>query len=95
MKWRRSTDYHGTRSYNSDELAAGPSAWFMNIGRRLRDLRKPFTQPTSTRVLLSEGERHFSLLGTSSGTSPLQRPDDCPFPTRASDHNQRDWRVLP
>ncbi len=97
MKRNRRNDYHGSRSYGPDDPGIGQfsltTAWFANIVRsRVRSVREFFARSSSSTVLLADGERHFSLLGTSG----RKRPDDCPFPTKSSrDHDPRDWRVYP
>lgn len=90
MKWHREIDYHGSRSYGSDERGAGQfRAWLarlMKIGGR-----KP-RSPSSTAPL--SGEHGFSLLGATG--SRVAKPADCPFPMKSADHyDRRDWRLLP
>ena len=81
MRWSRSTDYHGSRSYEQDRPAVRQSglmlAWLMNILRqKWRKLAPPTTSSSET---LPAGEHGFSLLGATSGKS-LERAADCPFP---------------
>ena len=89
MKWRRETDYHGSRSYGGQEppvkMLGLTLAWVLNIVRgKLRRVRAPV-------VLLHDGEHNFSLLGADSRSGSA----DCPFPIKAEIPDRRDWRVLP
>jgi hypothetical protein len=86
MRWNRTVDYHGSRSYELDEAIVGLSGmkWLMNGLRRM--FRAPPRRPSS-RVLLHDGERHFSLLGTPSLGKPSRRVADCPFPTNTPTSN--------
>lgn len=64
MKWRRETDYHGSRSYGGHEppvnMLSLTLAWMANIVRgKLRRVRAPV-------VLLHDGQHNFSLLGANS-----------------------------
>jgi hypothetical protein len=91
MKWRRETDYHGSRSYDSDTVRVPGRislalAWLTAIvKRRFERLAALGARPPERNLLIGQGEHHFSLLGASA-RSPAARADDCPFPTRrASD----------
>jgi hypothetical protein len=93
MKWRRETDYHGSRSYGGHEphvnMLSLTFAWMANIVRgKLRKLRARSVSPV---VLLHDGEHNFSLLGANSRSEAV----DCPFPIKAEIPDRRDWRVLP
>jgi hypothetical protein len=87
MKWRREIDYHGSRSYDSDTRRVPGRisltlAWLTAIvKRRLENLATLRVRPPERRLLLGEGEHHFSLLGATARRSAA-RADDCPFPTR-------------
>ena len=81
MKWGRQIDYHGSRFYGSEEGAVSQlslmMAWFIGV---LKSLRKFVRRPSSSAVLLRDGQRNFSVLGGASGER-LVRPAECPFPT--------------
>jgi hypothetical protein len=90
MKWRREIDYHGSRTYGTDDPTAGQFrallAWLAKIGGR-----KP-RSPSSTAPV--SGEHGFSLLGVTGSRTP--KSADCPFPTKSADYyDRRDWRLLP
>jgi hypothetical protein len=91
MKWRREVDYHGSRSYGTDEpKAARFSAWLARLAKI--GARKP-RSPASSIASLSE-ERGFSWLGLNDSRVP--KPADCPFPMKSADsYDRRDTRVLP
>ena len=65
MKWNRETDYHGSRSYGADAPAVTRAgllvAWLAAI---LRQKLRLLTGRPSCEVLVHEGERTFSVLGT-------------------------------
>jgi len=92
MKWRRETDYHGSRSYGAQDpgvnMLSLTLAWMANIVRG--KLRKLGGRSMSPVVLLHDGEHNFSLLGGNSRSDA-----DCPFPIKADIPDRRDWRVLP
>jgi hypothetical protein len=93
MKPRGQIDYHGSRSYGSEEPAVGTFslalAWAGEIIKsKLRRLRGPSAPPA---VLLHEGKHSFTLLGAK---TPV-RAADCPFPTKSEGVDRRNWRVLP
>ena len=92
MKWRRETDYHGSRSYGAPEprvnVLSLTLAWLVNIVRT--KLRKVGARTVSPVVLLHDGEHSFSLLGANSRSNAA-----CPFPIKAEIPDRRDWRVLP
>jgi hypothetical protein len=93
MKWRRATDYHGSRSYTEAPPVGMFNltlAWFTNIARtKLRNLSRG--RPGSPQVLLHDGDRNFSLLGAK------LRGDagDGRVPVKPRTSDRRDWRVLP
>ena len=92
MRWGREVDYHGSRSYGSDDGSEGLSglkmAWLIEMVKiKLGTLRR---RPAAPATLLNENQRSFSLLGTSSAT----RPAECPFPPKPP-IRAHDWRVLP
>lgn len=90
MKWRREIDYHGSRSYGSDEPGRGQFkalfAWFARAGGR--------KAPPASQTAPVSGEHGYSWLGA--GGDRVSKPADCPFPMKAADHyDRRDWRLLP
>jgi len=90
MKWHREIDYHGSRSYGSDEpgtgLFRGFLAWLAMVGSRK-------ARPTSSTAPIP-GEHGYSWLGVTGNRVP--KSADCPFPMKAADHyDRRDWRLLP
>jgi len=92
MKWRRETDYHGSRGYGSEDAPVSMSsltfAWLIEMVKiKLGKLRP---RPRSPELLLKGGQRNFSLLGTSSRAAPAE----CPFPVKP-EIREHDWRVLP
>ena len=93
MKWRRETDYHGSRSYGYHEpqvnMLSLTFAWMTNIVRG--KLRKLSARSVSPVVLLHDGKHNFSLLGANSRSDTA----DCQFPIKAEIPDRRDWRVLP
>ena len=93
MKWRRETDYHGSRSYGYHEPQVNMlSLIFARMTNIVRGkLRKLSARSVSPVVLLHDGEHHFSLLGANSRSDTA----DCPFPIKAEIPDRRDWRVLP
>ncbi|HEU5483207.1 MAG TPA: hypothetical protein VFU80_08985 [Sphingomicrobium sp.] len=94
MKWGRPTDYHGSRTYEPDEAAADRFNLLDGLTQLARRVLSFGTRPSSSKVLLADGERHFSILGTSSRRRRREKAADCPFPTGPTTaHN--DWRVLP
>jgi hypothetical protein len=79
MRWSRATDYHGSRSYESDVPTVSQFrillAWLVNIATgRLRKARRP--APT---VLLRSGERRFTLLSTSARLKPTDSGAEPPI----------------
>ena len=80
MKWDRSVDYHGSRSYESDEPKITQfsilNAW---LASKVRQMIAYVARPTPSAVLLRDGQRNFSVLGGS--RKRLERPAECPFPT--------------
>ena len=89
MSWHRQRDYHGSRAYEADGAAAPRGLLAL-----LRKLLKLGAEPSSSQILLHDGERRFSVLGADSPASPVRRAADCPFPTKPN-YNRRDWRVHP
>ena len=93
MKWRRETDYHGSRSYGAAEARVNmlslTLAWLINIVKT--KLRRLGARSVSPVVLLHDGQHSFSLLGANSRSDA----GDCPFPIKAEIPDLRDWRVLP
>lgn len=92
MKWRREVNYHGSRGYGSENAPVGQLsltiAWLVEMAKiKLRTLRG---RPNSPQVLLNEGQRKFSLLGTSSRAAPAE----CAFPLKPQ-IREHDWRILP
>lgn len=92
MKARREIDYHGSRTYGSEEPPVGTFslaiAWLGEIIKsKLRKLSVGSTPPA---VLLHDGEHNFTLLGAKAPA----RAADCPFPTKET-IDRRNWRVLP
>lgn len=100
MKWRRRTDYHGSRLYEPDGPAVAQFslvlAWAMNVVKGgLRTLLSFGTRPTPAKILVHDGERRFSMLGGDDRRG-LRKAADCPFPTKPEHaHNQCDSRVYP
>lgn len=97
MTWRR-RDYHGSRAYATDESPIGTTAlaiaWFVGgTKRRLGNLLAWIARPTPSEILMIDGDRHFSSLGTSTG--PDQRgAGDRSFPGKSA-AKLNDWRILP
>jgi hypothetical protein len=92
MKARPEIDYHGSRSYGSEDPPVGTFsltiAWLGEVVKsKLRNLRVGSAPPV---VLLHDGEHNFSLLGAKAPA----RAADCPFPTKP-ELDRRNWRVLP
>lgn len=91
MKLHREIDYHGSRRYGSS-VAPGlfglMMAWLGEIAKSR--LRKRRSRPASAAVLLHNGQRNFSLLGTDARGADA----DCPFPLKKPIAD-RDWRALP
>ena len=81
MKWGLQIDYHGSRSYESEERAVPRRslilAWFIGM---LKSLRRSVSRPSSSAVLLRNGQRNFTLLGGAT-RERLVRSSECPFPT--------------
>jgi len=80
-------DYHGSRRYELDEVAIGPTrlalAWIVAGARlKLGKLWRWAARPTVSEALLRNGEHHFSQLGA----QPARR--------NAPQANNN-WRVLP
>jgi hypothetical protein len=80
-------DFHGSRTYESDDVAIGPTrlalAWIMaGAASRLRKLWRWAARPTVSEVLLRDGERHFSELGAQAAAKPAPQANN-------------NWRVLP
>ena len=78
-------DYHGSRRYESDEVAIGRTslefAWFVAGAKHwLGRMWRWVARPTGSEVLLRDGERHFSELGAA---------------TRSDVPQANNWRVLP
>jgi hypothetical protein len=101
MKWGRSADYHGSRTYDLEEPNSGwmSDVWssFVAVGKRpFRALLKFATRSSSTTVLLDQDGPHFSLLGAGRRTGAGESAASCPFPTELkSQHDPRAWRVYP
>jgi len=92
MKWRREVNYHGSRSYGSEEpplkLSSVMIAWLAEIIKTKLRKRRPPPRPAA--LMLNDQGRKFSMLGTDSRAVPA----DCPFPVRAH-IRKSDRRVLP
>ena len=86
MKLGRNRGYHNSRLYDSDEPVAGIGffAWFAHFGRAFRRVLKSAARFPSSTVLLSNEERHFTLLGVDNTFRPTARPtvDQRVFPGR-------------
>ena len=92
-------DYHGSRTNELDEPGIGQTslalAWILSgAKRRFRSFLLWAAPPSSSTILLDDGERHFSKLGARPSKRRPGRPDDCPFPKKRLRSNN-DWRVLP
>jgi hypothetical protein len=77
MRWSRSTDYHGSRSYEHDRPAVTQSSLMLAWLIVRQKLRRLAARRASSTVLLQDGERSFSLLG---GRSSRPRAAECAFP---------------
>lgn len=79
MRWSRVTDYHGSRSYESDAPTVSQFrrllAWLVNIATG--KFRKSGQRAPT--VLLRAGERKFTLLGTSARSKPTDRRAEPPI----------------
>jgi hypothetical protein len=87
MKWRY--DYHGSRTYGSDEPMNRLGlmlAWLAAVARR------KFQRPAGE-IRLFDGKRHFSVLGADSNGRRGDNSALPPVPPQVA--NVRDWRVLP
>ena len=97
MTWRR-RDYHGSRTYATDERPIGTTAlaiaWFVaGTRRRLGNLLAWIARPTPSEILMINGERRFSSLGASA-SSEQRKPGDLSIPSK-SVAVLNDWRILP
>lgn len=91
-------DYHGSRTYETEETAGQTSlalAWLLSgTTKSLKRFLMWAAPPSSSTTLLHNGEWHLSKLGAQRPKQPPARADDCPFPKKAS-RTANNWRVLP
>ena len=92
-------DYHGSGIYDADDAPVGQAslalAWLVSgTKQRLRRFLMWAAPPSSSTMLLHDGERHFSKLGARPSKQPPARADDCPFPKKAP-RTDNNWRILP
>jgi hypothetical protein len=103
MRWRRHTDYHGSREYESDRAGNAPIgnltlafAWILYTARcQLERLLRP-TLPPSTAMLPNKAHRTgFTVLGSANDRLPRRGSASaaCPFPERSDPHNGRNVRT--
>lgn len=97
MKWRRETNYHGSRAYGVEEpLSTRLSFRLAGLAKfAKRALGKLARQPEPPTVLLHDGHHSFSLLGLDSAASSHGKPAECPFPVKAEAVDRRSYRVFP
>lgn len=81
MRWSQPIDYHGSRSYETDEAAPRLFSLAALANWLKQKFRKTPPRRSSATILLLNGEQHFSILGASSPRNPRGRIAECPFPT--------------
>jgi hypothetical protein len=91
-------DYHASGNYELGQPAISQTglalAWILSGAKRRLKSFLSWAAPPSSSAFLSDGERHFSQLGSHPSKQPAARADDCPFPAKAS-LTENNWRVLP